>query len=306
VIEPKVSIITSLSYDHMHLLGESLSDIAREKAGIIKSGVPVVSAPQQYEADRVVETIAHERGAPLVRVGRDWLFTPLRHDLSGQTLSIWSAAEQPLMDVFVESAGEEEWAPPRYRIPLLGYHQVINAAVAYAALQELKMQGVKVSEEAIQQGFQQVSWPGRFQILSQDPMLVVDSAHNRDSALKLRIALDEYFPGRPVRVIFGASTDKDIRGMLAELSPRVSRFIATQAVHPRALEAEQLGALARGYGLPTQIVVPVEKALLQALHDLGPEGVVLATGSLFVVGEVLSAWREQSEDLQPGIGEGVR
>jgi dihydrofolate synthase/folylpolyglutamate synthase len=191
VITPQVAVITSLSYDHMHLLGDRLSDIAREKAGIIKPGVPVVLAPQQQEAEHVVEQIAAERGAPLVKVGRDWLYAPGGRDLTHQSLHIWSAAEQPLMDAFVESAGGEEWVPPRYDIPLLGHHQVVNAAVAYAALRVLREGGLALPEESVQRGFRQVQWPGRFQVLSTNPAVVIDSAHNRDSALKLRLALDD-------------------------------------------------------------------------------------------------------------------
>jgi hypothetical protein len=156
-----------------------------------------VLAPQQQEAEHVVEQIAAERGAPLVKVGRDWLYAPGGRDLTHQSLHIWSAAEQPLMDAFVESAGGEEWVPPRYDIPLLGHHQVVNAAVAYAALRVLREGVLALPEESVQRGFRQVQWPGRFQVLSTNPAVVIDSAHNRDSALKLRLALDDTF-GQPV------------------------------------------------------------------------------------------------------------
>jgi len=290
VINPLVSVITSLSYDHMHLLGDSLSDIAREKAGIIKPGVPIISAPQQFEAERVVEQVARSLKAPLVLVGRDWLYSPGPRDLNHQSLYVWSAAEQPLMDAYVESAGGEEWVPPRYQIPLLGHHQVVNSAVAYAALQTIKEQGLVVNEEAIQEGFREVSWLGRFQILSRSPTVVVDSAHNRDSALKLRIALDDYFPSQPVTLIFGASADKDISGMMTELLPRVSRLIVTQAVHPRAAAPEELAHLAHTYGLRVEVVLPVSAALDRAITKARPGEVIIAAGSLFVVGEILAAW----------------
>jgi dihydrofolate synthase/folylpolyglutamate synthase len=290
VITPDVAVITSLSYDHMHLLGDRLSEIAREKAGIIKPGVPVVLAPQQQEAEHVVEHIAAERGAPLVKVGRDWLYAPGAHDLARQSLHIWSAAEQPLMDAFVESAGGEEWAPPRYEIPLLGHHQVVNAAVAYATLRILRAAGLSVTEDAIQRGFRDVRWPGRFEVLSTDPAIVIDSAHNRDSALKLRLALDDYFPGAPVTLIFGASADKDIAGMLVELLPRVSRLILTQAVHPRAAEPEDIARMAHGHGARAEVIVPVEAALRWAIERARPGEVIVSAGSLFVAGEALAAW----------------
>jgi dihydrofolate synthase/folylpolyglutamate synthase len=290
VLRPIATVITSLSYDHTQILGERLSDIAREKAGIIKPGVPVVLAPQQGEAEKVVAEIAQKLGSPLIRVGRDWHFAPGGRDLSGQSLLVWSAEEQALMDAYVESAGGEEWAPARYEIPLLGHHQIVNGAVAYAALQVAKDKGIRLTEEALQEGYRTTEWPGRFQILSQSPILIVDSAHNRDSALKLRIALDDYFPGQAVTLIYGASVDKDIPGMFLELVPRISRLIVTRANHPRAADPESLLELGRSHGMRTQVAVPVAEALRLALARVRPSEVILATGSLFVVGEVMEAW----------------
>lgn len=306
VVEPLVSVITSLSYDHMHVLGNSLSDIAREKAGIIKRGIPLVLAPQQHEAERVVEEIARERGAPIIRVGRDWLYAPGGHDLERQTVFIWPASEQAHMDTFVETAGSEEWAPPRYEIPLLGFHQVVNSAVAYAALDVVRRSGVRLEDDAIQQGFREVVWPGRFQVLSRSPVVVIDSAHNRDSALRLRIALDDYFPGQPVSLVFGAMGDKDIPGMLAELLPRVSRLILTQPDHPRAATLEELAALAHGHGWRVEEIRPVAEALRFALSNSRPGEVVVAAGSLTVAGEVLAAWDSIRSLLLEPVREGAR
>jgi dihydrofolate synthase / folylpolyglutamate synthase len=290
VLRPLVSVITSLSYDHTHLLGDRLSDIAGEKAGIIKPGVPIVLAPQQHEAEHVVERVARERGSPLIQVGKDWLYAPGVHGLTGQSLHIWPAAEQDQMDAFVRSGGGEEWVPPRFEIPLLGYHQVTNCAVAYAALQVARQQGLPVTEEAIRAGFARTHWPGRFQVLSQDPIIILDAAHNRDSALKLRIALDDYFPGQFVTMVFGASADKDLTGMFDELLPRVARLIATQADNPRAAEVADLAALAHGHGTRVETIVPVAAAFERALKILRPDEVLLVTGSLFVVGEALRMW----------------
>jgi dihydrofolate synthase/folylpolyglutamate synthase len=304
IIKPMTAVITSLSYDHMHLLGNSLSDIAREKAGIIKPEVPIVMAPQLFEAERVVEDVAEKMSAPLVKVGRDWLFSAGRHSLEGQNFSVWSAKEQPLMDAYVESAGVEEWIPPRFSIPLLGHHQVINAAVAYAALQCIRDQGMNIPEKAIRDGFTSVRWRGRLEIVSRDPLVLVDSAHNRDSALKLRIALDDYFPGQRVILIFGASVDKDISGMFAELLPRVWRVILTQAVHPRAADPKILADMVHATGVGVDIVVPVADSIAFAMQEAGNEDVILATGSLFVAGEVIAAIEaaeaQKPEDLEEG------
>lgn len=290
VITPTVSIITSISYDHMHLLGDSLSDIAREKAGIIKHEVPVVLAPQQIEAELVVEAVAGEHHAPLVRIGTDWLYAPGTSNLKHQSLFIWSSDEQSLVDAYVESGEMDEWVPPRFEIPLLGYHQVVNAAVAYAALRVLRERGWSVDDDAVRRGFKTVVWPGRFQVLGTQPTVVVDSAHNRDSALKLRIAIDDYFPGQKVVLLFGASSDKDISGMFTELLPRISKLIVTRADHPRAADPEEIADLAHGYALPVEVVTPVSNALKQALEITGSEEIIVVAGSIFVAGEVLTAW----------------
>lgn len=292
VIQPMITVITSLSYDHMHLLGNRLSEIAGEKAGIIKAGVPVILAPQQLEAVHVVTAEAEKHGSRLIQVGKDWLFAPGSRQTKGQSLYVWPASEQELMDAYVDSAGEEEWTPPRYQIPLLGFHQVINAAVAYAALMEAKGLGLKLPAGAIRDGFMAAEWPGRFQILNGDPVIVVDAAHNRDSALKLRLALDDYYPGQPVTLIFGASADKDIEGMLTELIPRVTRLIVTQADHPRAEDPERLAEIAHSHGIRVETALPVPRAISRAIQIARPGEVILICGSLFVVGEALQAWAE--------------
>jgi dihydrofolate synthase/folylpolyglutamate synthase len=292
VLTPMVAAITSISYDHMHLLGDSLSDIAREKAGIIKPSVPVVSSPQQYEVEVVLTEIAKTRDSPLVMVGKDWHFSPGHHSLEGQSMYIWSSSEQPLMDNYINSGGNEEWVPPRYETSLLGYHQVVNAATSYAILDVLQQQGVEISEEMIRKGFRNISWPGRFDVISMDPVIVVDSAHNRDSALKLRIALEDYFPGQSVMLIFGASADKDIAGMLAELLPRIKRVVVTRANHPRATDVDTLARLAHEYGLRVETIPNVREAMQYAIQNVRIEEVILTAGSIFVAGEVLEAWDE--------------
>lgn len=295
VVTPVVSVITSLSYDHTHLLGNTLADIAVEKAGIIKPGIPAVLAPQKDEAQQAVERIAAERGSKLFQVGEDFRYAPLTHSIDGQSLIVWSSADQKYMDQYLESGETNDWEPIRLSIPLLGYHQVDNAVTAYAALQVARQRGLDLGDQAIHQGFAQVQWPGRFEVLRRDPPLVIDSAHNRDSALKLRLALEDYFPGLPVILIFGASEDKDIRGMIAELIPRVRMIIATQAVHPRAADPNWLVELAHQYGRPARAVPSVKNALQEALSVAGKDDLILAAGSIFMAAEVRQAWREQQK-----------
>jgi len=296
VCTPIVCVITSISYDHTYLLGETLTEIAGEKGGIIKPGVPVVLSPQKDEARHVIERISNEHHAPLVQVGRDYLFSLQASSLEGQTLLVWPASEQAYLDETITSGGIQEWEPVSLTIPLLGYHQVENAVTAYAALQVARARGLDISETAIQPGFNQVVWPARFEILQQNPPVIIDSAHNRDSALKLRLALDDYFPGIPVVLLFGASEDKDIAGMFAELMPRVRQLIATKSIHPRAIDPEKLVEMAHQYGRPAQAISEVEQALELSIEIAQREAIVLATGSIFVAAAVREVWQTRFDE----------
>lgn len=290
IVDPLVSVITSISYDHVKILGDTLSEIAGEKAGIIKPGRPVIVAPQKEEARQKIEEVALEREAPLIQVGRDYLYAADSHSLSGQTFLVWTPEEQPLVDQYIESGGREIWSPLRFQIPLLGFHQVENAATAFAALRTAEKFGLALSQEAYAAGFKNVNWPGRMELLRRHPPVVIDSAHNRYSALRLRQALDDYFPGLPVLLVFGASEDKDISGMYQELLPRVSRVITTQSTHPRAIEAEELMKLAHRSGRSAEAIVPIEEALESALELAGGEAVILVTGSIFVAAAAREIW----------------
>jgi len=310
VIDPLLSIITSISLDHVNVLGATLPKIAFEKAGIIKPGRPVVSAPQKDPARQVIEQIAAERNAPLIQVGKDILFRPLNHSLEGQTFSVWrseKALEDP--DSLLSLPGEEEedeMDPRPLTLPLLGYHQVENAATAYAGLLIARKGGLNIPDDSISRGMANVSWPGRFELLRLEPPILVDSAHNQDSAVRLRQALDDYLPDRPVILVFGASEDKDVTGMLNALKPRIQQVIATQSVHPRAMEAEQVVEVSRTLGIPASRAVPLETALIDALQAAGNEAAVLITGSLFVAAGARDVWHSWKENGIPAkvIGQG--
>jgi dihydrofolate synthase / folylpolyglutamate synthase len=339
VVSPVVSVITSISYDHLQVLGDTLAKIAAEKGGIIKPGIPVVSAPQKDEVTRVLEELAGQRGSRLIQVGRDFGFrrqaastgqaaldvqvVPEKQvfyddklvstsqadqtrkdepfkvdqpDLSGQTVLVWKAKGPDKADPDIQL---RDTLPIRLRIPLLGSHQVENAATAYTALQVFCMSGYVIPEDAFYSGFGDVYWPGRFEILDHSPMLLVDSAHNRDSARRLRETLEEYFPGYRITMIFGVSEDKDVEGMFLELLPQVDRIIATRSFHPRAMESEELARIAVPFGKPVQAVNTVEQAVESAAKSVveysiqGGRVMILATGSLFIAAAVREIWLSQ-------------
>jgi dihydrofolate synthase/folylpolyglutamate synthase len=273
IATPRVSVITSLSMDHMAVLGDTLAKIAGEKAGIIKEGIPVVSSPQKAEALEVLERVAKEKNAPITIVGRDVKFEAQGASLDGQTFIIQNS------DFIIQN----------YEIHLLGQHQITNAATAYAAL---KASGLSVSDDAIQTGFSQVKWPARFEVARREPPVIFDSAHNDDSFAKLRETLETFFPGRPVYLIFGASEDKNLAGMLREMKPKIRKLIVTRADHPRALEVEKIQSLADALEVPNEAVAPVKAALARALELSAFDGsIVLSAGSMFVTAEVMAAWK---------------
>lgn len=294
VIDPVVSVITTISYDHQAVLGNTLTQIAGEKAGIIKPDTPVISANQTGEALDEIIRVAGEKSAPMKIVSRDIFYAPKEHSLDGQTFWLWSPEQQPKMDLFLENGPEADWKPDTYHVPLLGAHQLENAATAYLTIQQVKEAGFQVPDEAIRQGFKNVVWQCRFEVVSRSPIIVLDSAHNRDSAQKLRITLDDYLPGKEIVLLFGASEDKDVKGMLTDLLPRVDQIIATQTTHPRAMEASSIVQLVHQMGKPARAVIPFEIAYHQAVDMASAGRVLLVTGSIFMAAAAREVWMKTS------------
>jgi dihydrofolate synthase / folylpolyglutamate synthase len=253
VVTPLVSVITSLSMDHMNLLGSTLEQIAFEKAGIIKRQVPVVSAPQAPEALDVIRRVARVRGAKLI----------------------------------VASQSSPAILPGAQPLPLLGAHQRLNASVAVAALRIANERGLAVGDEALQAGLATVKWPGRLETLSRDPLLVVDGAHNSDSAQKLAAALREVFHVDKWTLIVGISADKDIPAIFDALQPVAARIIVTRARNTRAADIEELALQVTERGQEPIIATNVAAAMDVALTYRTP---IIITGSLFTVADAREEW----------------
>lgn len=269
IVTPVVSVITSLSFDHTYLLGNTIGEIAAEKGGIIKPNIPVVSAPQPAEAQETLERISAERNAPLTLIGRDYRFEAHPPQMNGQQITL-----------------NHHRPPQDYHTNLIGEHQAINMSVALAAIHHLQ-NVLPISEEAIMQGLQQVQWPGRLEVVKQTPTIVLDAAHNRASFGYLRKALTTVFNKQPLILVYGAKADKDIFGMLDEILPIVDSLIITQAVDSRAESPDAIADIARetGFTGDIQIIPPIQDALEIAHRMTGEEGLICVTGSLYVVGE---------------------
>ncbi len=289
VVTPLVSVITSISYDHTAILGDTLTQIAHEKAGIVKPGIPVVTSPQSAEALAVIQATAHTKNAPLVEVSPDLDFrvadaayqiTNAEGDLDRQKFVL--ARQSETFDLTFSNTD--------FEINLLGQHQRSNAATALAALFVLRDQGVAIPDRAIQRGLAQVEWHGRFEILSRAPFVIVDGAHNADSARVLVETLRDHFPRARLHLIFGASGDKDIAGMFAALLPATESLILTHSHNARAADPARLADLAAPYDVETSIAPDLATALQDGRQRAGLDDVICATGSLFVAAEAREAW----------------
>ncbi len=281
-LDPTIAVITSISYDHMQILGNTLGLIAREKAGIIRPGALVVSAPQYREAMQVIEEVCTEKAARLVVVNHHWNWNIGQcTNLDGQPFTV---------------DGHTYW------LSLLGEHQVVNAITALAALDGFEERtGLSVPEDARKQGIASVQWPGRLEILSRRPFLVLDSAMNGDSADKLARALKKCFGRETATFIFGASADHPIYDMLHVFLPMSERLIVTAAHHPRAARPEALVQTATELGGQVSAASDGAAALEMALENAAPDDLICVAGSLFLVADVREAWMKKMHLPLPPI-----
>ena len=258
-----VSVLTSISLDHMAILGDTVEAIAGEKADIIKPGRPCVSAPQPPGALDVIRAVAERRGSRLHVAGIDG--------------AVWDG------DDLVTESGRLGGVRPA----LVGRHQRINAAVAATALTSMSEVGVVVPLESIRVGIEQVEWPGRFEIVPGAPVVILDGAHNVESAERLRQTIDEQYPGSRPMFVVGIAADKDVDGILRALAPSAG-LVATQSHQPRALAADELAARSRAAGHTTMVIPHVSDAIQRA-RAMANAGPVVVTGSLYVVAEAREA-----------------
>jgi dihydrofolate synthase/folylpolyglutamate synthase len=281
VVTPAVAVITSISLDHVAILGDTLAQIAAEKAGIVKPGVPVASAPQAAEALQVIEDTCRRQEAPLTLVGRDWTWERLAPGPEGDSA--------PSEGQHFRICGQGQ-VLDRLWAPLLGEYQLANATTAVAALRQIARIRGWLSEEAIREGLRSVYWPGRLEILGRQPLVVVDSAHNGDSAQKLVAALRAYLQFERLIVVLGVSTDHATPQLFNALLAPADRAITTRSRHPRAAQPAWLQARAAELGFDLETSGDVPQALEMALEGAGAADLVLCTGSVFVAAEARAAW----------------
>lgn len=285
VCTPCLSIITSISLDHTKQLGDTLSAIAAEKAGIIKPGIPVFSGVVDDEPREVIRRIAKENGSRLIELGVDFDFRyhPPRHlELASSLAQFDYVKPRPLV---AESPATTGRGFTTWSLGLPGRHQAANAAIAVAAVEELRRGGWTISDAAVERGFSDIAWPARVEVVARRPAIVLDSAHNAASIAALVRTLDESFSVQRRFLIFAASQEKDLRGMLGELVGRFDRIIFTRYLeNPRSVPPETLLSLANDVGCEIA-ATPAEA--WAAIHRLAkPDDLICITGSFFLAAEM--------------------
>ena len=274
VIQPQITIINNVAFDHQEFLGSTLGRIAREKAGIIKKGVPLVTAVKQPVALAVIKERCSALAAPCFRVGRQ---------------------------IKVRSRGRRcftyrglKWRLENLQLPLAGRHQLLNAATALGALEVLEQLGhFHPTNEQIQEGLSKTCWPGRLEWFSEHPPVLLDGAHNSAGVVSLRKALQEEYTYKRLIIVLGIMADKDLRGMLHKLAPLADHIILTRPRYERAAEPESLREMAGEFAKRTELIRSVRQALKRAMTLATSEDLVVVTGSLYFIGEVKEIKEEQ-------------
>ena len=290
VVDAGVCVITSVSMDHAKILGDTIGEIAADKAGIIKPGSIPVIAPQRPEALASILDACNRVGVEPVLIGQDvtWEPRPTIPSPSGGGLG-WGRPYQSLTVHGLFSFYDLD-------IPLLGDYQMENAATAVAAVESIsRVQGFNIPAATLAHGFRSVSWPCRMELLSREPLVIADGAHNDYSVDKLLESLPHYFDYDRLLVIAGFSRDKNVDAMVDSLAPAADIAIAAQSRHPRALNAEELSEMLKQRGAETLVAPTPREALEQARIHAGARDLVLATGSLFLAAEV----REAALGIEP-------
>ncbi|MGY8769456.1 MAG: bifunctional folylpolyglutamate synthase/dihydrofolate synthase [Pirellulales bacterium] len=293
VCDPLLTIITSISYDHMSLLGNSLAEIAAEKAGIIKPGIPLISGVTSEEAKPVIQSVAAKYAAPLLSIEHDFEITLVESKSTGEN---HLSPNEKFHFHQPQNSGLVVYSD--LSIGLKGKHQIQNAAVAIAATSVLNQQGFSISEDAIRKGIAQVQLPARIECLSQAPVVIVDSSHNDASAAALVEVLETHFKDKTRRLILALSNDKDHPRIIETLVPCFDEIWLTRyRSNPRNADPEKLFQIASELSAASNCQLHVEAdttaAFQAALQSTKSEDLLCVTGSFFIAGEFRKFYLER-------------
>jgi dihydrofolate synthase/folylpolyglutamate synthase len=280
ILRPVVSVITRIDFDHENFLGHSLREIAGEKAGILKKGLPVVVAWQQPEARELILTRAQKLGCPIIE-------TPLAYRVDWQTMEN-GCVRARITEV---ASGWSAMLAPQ----LAGRFQLQNAISAVAAARALSARGYRIPESAVEQGIAAAVWPGRLERLQSCPDLYVDGAHNPGAARELAAFWEANFAGRKIFVVYGALRDKAVDEIAGVLFPHAAEVVLTEPRTSRAISASQLGEIAAHHAPRSSIIADAEQALDYVLSKAVPQDAIFVTGSLYLVGQLRHYWKQRAQ-----------
>jgi dihydrofolate synthase/folylpolyglutamate synthase len=300
VIMPEVAVITQIDFDHENFLGHSLEQIAAEKAGIIKQGSWVVCNAGNRTARNVIVRRAAEQNARIVEIDAAYRVADLRAEEGCYRFTVTKQSSKSLP----EAAGQS--TPLRITLPLAGRFQVRNAVTAVATAQLLAERGFAVDDPSIVRGLAAVRWPGRLERLQTQPTVYFDGTHNPAGARELVTFWEEHFAGRRIHLIYGAMRDKAVDEVAGLLFPRAATVIVTQSPQPRAISAEALAGITRHLAANLEVIADPSAALRRAFDLAAPDDVIFATGSLFLLGDLLRYWREREPSVRGGAEESWR
>ena len=268
---PEAAVFCNIGLDHTQYLGDTIEKIAATKAGIIKPGCEAVLYRQTASVEKIIRQRCERLGVPLHLADFDGI-RPEKAGLEGQVFD-WE-----------ELAG--------LHLPLLGRHQLCNAAVALTAMRVLQKRGWSITEEHIRRGLAATDWPGRFQIIGHDPLFIIDGGHNPQCIRALEQNIRDYLPDRPLTVLTGVMQDKDYHCMYRGVVPYARSFITVTPDNPRSLPAGELAAYIRELGAPVTACDTIRGGVSLALEQAGPGGTVLCYGSLYLIGDVETQLRD--------------
>lgn len=267
---PEAAVIAAMGLDHVKELGPTMADIARAKAGIIKSGCAVISYGGNPDADSVIAEACREKGASLRQPDFSKI-VPGAFDLDGQSFSYG------------------EWKD--LRIPLAGSYQMKNAAVVLETAAALRERGWRISDGAVRQGLAETRWPARFEVLRRNPVFIVDGGHNPHGIKATAESLSRLFPGRKITFVTGVMADKDVESILGLIVPLAAEFFTVRPNNPRAMSAEELARRIEALGAKATPCASVAEGVARAAEAEGADGVACALGSLYMSGEVRDCFR---------------
>lgn len=277
VKSPLASVITSISYDHMAQLGSSLAEIAVNKAGIIKTGCPVIANVPQRDAAKIIARKAYAMGSRLYDI------SGIRAAVSDET----PFSQRVSMELYEKSYSDVE-------ISMVGRHQAENLKTALATLEILRKSGaVKLDREALYEGLKRARQPGRFEVISEDPLVIIDGAHNEAGAQALQETMAQHFAGKKILLVAGILADKEIDSIVKFLTKITDHIIVTEPDNPRKLAAEKLAEHVADFGVAAEVVSDVEAAVHRAKELADDYDVILFAGSLYLIGDVRRLWRNE-------------